>query len=334
MPGVQNFTFLTIGKESTAGTSVATTREMYPDGSGMLSIDRMRTFHEGANRGTKSNITHATQQGIAVTVPYRSASDVGCSFDDLIIPFSQLDGGQTGAGAGADKAWTFTPTQTGSSATESYTIEVGDDVQAYEVEYCKASRFALSAGRDDLTQLEIDFFGRQATKVTATSVAANNGIKIPGQLWTIKFATAQSGLDGASVSSNFLVNWALDVDTGIRPRWYQDGLLYFGQAVEAQRLGGSLSLSVESTSQAITQFYDKAAADTVDFIRLKATGPTLGSSTYIASMDMAVLYDDVQVIGGVDDGVNLYNVTARLVYDSTFTNAITAALTCSLAAVP
>lgn len=334
MPGVQLLSYLQLGKETTAGTAVAATRQLYPDGTGIWNLDRMRTRHPSANRGTRSNQTHVTQQGVRLDIPFRTAPDVGVAYDELIYPFSQLDGGVTGTGATADKTWAFTPSQTGANAQESFTIEFGDDIQNYEAAYCQASDFTLSFGVDDLTQLEMNWFGRQSTKSTKTAVAANNAVKIPGHLWTIKFATAQSGLAGASVSANFLVGASLNVQTGLVRRKYNDGNAYFGQTVEALPIGGTLDLKVESTALAVSEFYDKAAADTIDFIRLKATGPVLGGAFYDAQIDLCVSYDDPQVIGEESDGVNLYNVHAELMYDSTWGTSLAPTVVNSLAAIP
>lgn len=334
MPGSQLFTHFQLGKESTAGTAVAATRQLYPDGTGHWGLDRMRTRHDSGSRGTRTNVTHVTQQGVSLRIPFRTAPDVGVAFDELIYPFCQLKGGVTGSGADADKTWTFTPSQTGANSQESFTIEVGDDTQNYEAAYCQASDWTLSAGVDDLTQLEMNWFGRTSTKSTKTSVSANDGVKIPGYLWTVKFATAQSGLDAASVQSNLLVGWSLNMQTGLVPRKYQDGNAYFSQTVEAAPLRGTLTMQVESTSTAVSQFYDKAAADTIDFIRLKATGPSLGSSAYSAQIDMCVSYDDPEVIGAETEGVNLYNVTAHLMYDATWANSIVGTIVNTLSAIP
>lgn len=334
MPGTQLFTYLQLGKESTAGTAVAAARMLYPDGTGLWGLDRMRTRHDGANRGTRTNRTHVTQQGVVLNIPFKTAQDVGVAFDELIYPFCQIKGGVTGSGGAADKTWTFTPNQTSANSPESFTAEFGDDIQEYEAEYVQASDWTLSAGVDDLTQLEMNLFGRQSTKSTKTSVSANNGVKIPGYLWTIKFATAQSGLAGASVQSNFLTGFSLNVQTGLVRRKYQDGAAYFGQTVEAAPIIGTLDLQVESTATAVSQFYDKAAADTNDFVRLKATGPALGGSNYSAQIDLCVSYDDPEVIGAESDGVNLYNVKAHLMYDPTWANAIVGTIVNSLASIP
>src|SRR3990167_3721821 len=189
--GIQPFTIFSLGAETTAGNAVATTRQMYPDGTGLLQIDRMRSFHEAANRGTRSNITHATQMGLLATIPFATAADVGIAYDELIVPFSFIDGGNTGSGAQADKTWTFTPNQATAGTFDTYTVEVGDNNKNYEVEYCVAREFTLSWGASDLTQLSMDLVGRQATQSTATSTSSNNFQKIVSGLWTLKHATAQ-----------------------------------------------------------------------------------------------------------------------------------------------
>jgi hypothetical protein len=308
-----------LGKESVAGTSVAATRAWYPDGSGMIDIDRMRTMHEDRNPGTRANISHATQMGVLVKLPYRSATNTGVSFDELQVYGSQVIGGKTSSGAAADKTWgTYAPNQTSANNQETFTIEVGDDTQEFEVEYCNASAWRLSAARGGNTQGEIDWFGRQSTKSTKTSLTANNAVKIPAYLWKIRFATAQSGLAGASDVSNFLRSFDFEYITGLEPAFYLDGNAYFGQAQESKNIAGTLRMVVDSNSQAITQFYDKAAADTVDFIQLKATGPALGNSNYSCTMQMAVLYEDPKIISGEIGGVNTYEVVAHLAIDATW----------------
>ena len=120
------------------------------------------------------------------------------TFDDLIYVGSQLDSGQTGSGTTADKTWAFSSDQT-SHTFETFTANVYDGQQAHEIEYCFATGASITMGdATGLTQFSMDMVGRQVTKVTLDSVAANNAVKIDNAGWTIKYATAQSGLDGAS----------------------------------------------------------------------------------------------------------------------------------------
>jgi hypothetical protein len=110
-----------------------------------------------------------------------------------------------------------------------------------------------------------------------------------------------------------------------------DGNLFGGQHVETD-IKGTLSMTVESTAQAVSEFYDKAIAGTMSFLRLKATGAALGGTNYSAMIDMPVLYDEPVIISGEEDGVNLYTVVAHLADDGT--NGIVPVIVNSLAALP
>jgi len=334
MAGTQLFTGFTLGKETTPGSAVATTRMFYPDGTGMFEEDIQLTLHEGANRGTRSNLTHATQQGVAVELPFRSDSETGVAFDELPVYFSQFSGGQSGSGATAAKEWNFVPSQTASNSPESYTLEAYDDVQAWEFEYGHIRRLRISSSIDGLTQVEADWFARQATKTTKTSVAANDGVKVVGKQWTLKHATANAGLDAATSVASSLMSFDLDLATGLVPRWYMSGNLYFENVQESEPIGGTLSMVVASTDDSITQYYDKWKAQTVDFIRLRNNGVSLGSTTYAAEIDLAVLYTDVKPISEEQEGVNFTAVEATVVYDSTWANSMSAHVIASIDTLP
>ena len=329
MPGIQVFTRFNVGKETVRGTPVAPTRQLYGEGTGVLEPDFGIDFHEGENAGRRVKVRRATSKSEDVSLKFKTVS--GVSYDELVVPLSQLKGAQTGSGAGADKAWNFGPSQTAANNPEAYSIDVGDDVQNWRVQYGMIPRFKLSAALGDLTQLECDWFGQRAVKTTAASPALNNAIKIPGDIWTIAFAASFAGLTAASAVSNFMTAWDLEVMTGLVWDHTMDGNPYGGQHVETS-IGGKLNLKVESTAQAVSQFYDKAVAQTMDWIRLRATGPALGGSTYIARFDIPVLYEVPKPIASEHDGINEYTITARVADDGT--NTIVPTLTNSIAALP
>jgi hypothetical protein len=329
MPGTQVFTYLNVGKESTRGTPVAPTRQMYAEGTGVLDISAGLDYHTGENTGRRYRTRRATATSEDVTLAMRSVS--GVSFDDLVVPFSQIKGGVTGAGASADKTWTFTPSATAANAPEAYSIDVGDDIQNWRCQYSMMPRFKLSAERGGTTALEADWFAQRAVKGAKATPTGNTATKIPGDLWTLKIAANIAGLGAASVISNWLLSWDLEVQTGLVWRHYMDGNLYGGQHVETD-IAATLNMTVESTAQAVSEFYDKSVAGTMSFIRLKATGPALGGSNYSAQIDMPVLYDVPKPIGAEQEGINLYTVTAHLADDGT--NGIVPVIVNSLAALP
>jgi hypothetical protein len=333
-PGTQIFTYWQQGKESTAGTTVAATRQRYGQGSGEVTFDDMLALHRG-NRGTRTQLAYATSKGVAVQLNFQSDSEIGVGYDELPIVFSQLDGGNSAVGGAADKTWTIAPSQTGANSQESYTIEVGDDIQEFEFGYCQMSDFTISAAKDGMTTIQENWFARQPVKSTKTALSANTHVNIPGFLWAPKFATAQSGLSGASETLNFLQDFSVQHQTGLTPRFYQDGLAYFGQSVEALEQTATVTLHVESTALAVSEFYDKKRAQTVDFLQLSTAsrGPSLGGSNYAATLQYALLWTDVKLIASVDQGVNIYEITGQSVIDPTWATNFSGIFVCALTAL-
>jgi len=328
-PGTGVFTYVNYGKEATPGTPVAPTRQFYVDGVAVLQIERGQNYHEAENTGRKFRTRRVTQTTEDVNISLKTPT--GVSFDDLEFPFSFLNGAATGVGGAADKLWTQTPSATALQAPKYFSMDIGDDVQNWRAQYAGCRSFKISAGIGDVTQLEMDMFAQRALKVAKATPAINAGPKIPSDLWTIKFATSFAGLPGASVVTSFLQSFELQINTGLKPRHYLSGNLYFDQVVETD-IGGTLNLTVESTAQAVTQFYDKSAADTMDFIRLRAQGGALGGTNYSSQIDLAVLYEEPEIIAENDDGVNMYKVTAHIADDGT--SSIIPLTTNSLAALP
>ena len=331
MPGTQVFTYVNFGKETTRGTPVAPTRQFYDDGVGALIFDQGQNFHESENTGRRYRTRRVTRMTEDVQLKFATSAGVG--YDDLVIPFSQIAGGKTGVGGAADKTWTFTPSATAANNPEAYSIDIGDDTQNWRCQYGMLTDFKISAGVGDVTQLEMNGFAQRALKTAKANPAINAAIKIPGDLWTIKFAASIAGLGAASIVTNFLQAFELEVQTGLRWRHYMDGNMYGGQHVETD-IAWKLTMTVESTAQAVSEFFDKANADTMDFIRLKATGPALGGTNYSAQIDMPVLYEFPEPISGEsgNDGINLYKVVAHGADDTS--NGIIPVIVNSLAALP
>jgi hypothetical protein len=331
MPGIQDFTYFNIGKETTRGTPVAPTRQLYLEGTGNFEPSFNINFHEGENYGRRSRIRRATSQGEDVVIHGRSVN--GFPFDSYVFPLSQLLGALVYTGAGADRTVTVVPSMTAANNPLAFSVDVGDDVQNWRLQYAMLTRWKQSAGLNDLTQLEFDGFAQRAVKTAKASPAANTAVVIPGDLWTWKFATTFAGLTGASVQANLVVDHELEVLTGIVAEHYQDGNPYFGQHVETS-IGGTLKLTVESTAFAITEFYDKAVAQTLDFVRAKATSPVvLGASFYSLQHDMGIFWDEPKIISRERDGINLYEVSGHLTDDGA-NGPINSVLVTSLTATP
>ena len=332
MPGVEVFSRINLGKETTKGTAVARTRRFYGIAAGNFDIGDQFAFHEEENRGSRVRISAHTPTLLREMPTFKLQDIAGIGYDDLVIPFSMgLQGGRTGTGGAADKTWTFTQPSTGAGAYESFSADVGDDTQNWILDYVMPTRWKISTEFGELTHFEAECFAQQAVKGAASTPAEVNPILIPADLWTVKFAATFAGLTGASVQSNFLRTWSLDYATGIKNRFYQDGTTAMGQHVETD-IVGTVEMEVESTALAVSEFVDKWRAGTLDYMRLKATGPVLGGTNYSLQFDMPVYWDEPKPLASVDEGVNLYTVKGRQAFDGT--NGLVGTLVCSLAAIP
>jgi hypothetical protein len=332
MPGVEVFNRINLGKETVKGTAVARTRRFYGTAAGNLDIGDQFAFHEAENRGARVRISAHIPTLLREIPKFKLQDSAGIGYDDLVIPLSMgLQGGRTGTGASADKTWVFTQPSTGNAAPESFTADVGDDTQNYILDYCMLSRWMLSTQFGELTHLEGDLFAQQTTKGAASTPAEVQPVLIPSDLWTVKFAATFAGLTGASISTNFLRSWSMEYVTGFKPRWYMDGTTALGQHVETD-IVNTLSLEVESTALAISEFVDKWRAGTLDYVRLKVQGPVLGGTFYSLQFDMPVYWDEPKPLSSIDDGVNLYTVKGRQAWDGT--NGLVCTLVCTLAAIP
>jgi hypothetical protein len=314
---------------------VAPTRQLYGDYEGSFKEDLGLEFHEGENRGQRTRVQHATQTREMVAVKFASTN--GVPYDILPIFFAALNGTALGVGAGADKTWTQDPLMTVSNAPKSFTLDVGDDVQNWRLQYVMWQSIKLAGSAGGLTSIEVNGFAQRAIKAAAAVPAANQAIKIPGSLWTLKFAATAAGLTGAAVQANLLRDWEMTVNTGLTAQDYADGNLYFGQHQESLDISGQIALTVDNTAGVITEFYDKYKANppTLSFLRLRATGPVLGASNYQAGFDFPAFYDDVEPLGGEQDGVNLVKVSGKLANDVTTAKSLQSLITvCSIAALP
>ena len=332
MAGSRALSYLQLGKEVTKGTGVAATYMLSSDISGAFTVDWGYTWHEGRSVATRNPVSYGTRQYERVAISYRTPDDTGVAFNDLPYFIVQPAGGTAGTGG---TAWTWSGSWGGTAAGSalSYTLEYGDDVQEFEAEYCHPTRMRFGAGADNMTTMEADFFGRQSTKSTKTALSPVDAVRIPGYLWSPRFATVGSALSTAAAVPNFLREWEAEWTTGWMPHFYADGADYFGQALESASVAGTVRLVVDSNATAISQFYDKGEAGTKDFLRLQAIGGALGSTAYTAIFEFALFYENVTPLGGEVDGQNTYEVEARIVYDSTWGKSHAATAVCGVASL-
>jgi len=173
--------------------------------------------------------------------------------------------------------WTFTPSLIAASSPDAYTIEYGDNVQAYESEYCMVSSIEISGAPDEALKVTADMFGRQMTACTFTSdltfptvesVLFNKGKLYIDSAWASLGSTQKSAT---------LVDFTLRIDTGIVPLKAADGTLYFSIVAEKVR-GVELDMTLHWNDTVSLTERAAWAAQTKRALRLEFEGTTLENS--------------------------------------------------------
>jgi hypothetical protein len=311
------------GKESSAahGTSVAASRLIL--GTCNVPKDQNVTFiHDLNGRRGGANRTAVYQRfvdGLTLDLPHGY-------FQALPGIFSAcLKGDLTPATATSANTWTFTPifTSTASNMVDSLTLRVGDDVQCYVMPYTmfRSVVIAGSAGGDAPVQVTANGFARYVSSTgsfTTTGAAATTPAVEPmvanvSQLWV---NNTFSVLGSGNAISNTLVDFNIEINGGIHPKFMADGQLYFSTHGQGD-IGLVATFTFEGNSTA-DGYYDLYRAQTPKAIRFVTKGALIGGSLYhTLQIDAYGKFEEVIPLAGDRDGNSLHTAIFRSMDDGT-----------------
>lgn len=328
--GSKFFNKVQYGLESTRGTAVAATN-IWTGQSVPLSSDTRAEYPEEV-----FGVRAASRRSSVQQKEYRgSLNSDHAIFQQMAFPLScGLKGGVTLAevtsGQG-DYKGTFTPSLTAANSPEAATIEIVDDVQAYEIEYAMFERLHwacdISQGNDPSpVKFDADFFGRQISAVTATgSLSLPTPTGMNGKLSRLYLDTAWAGVGGTEIAS-LLRSWDFEIITGLHPNHTGSAYDYFTHHSEGI-IAVMLSFTVESGSVAAAK-YLLQRSQTFQAARLDIVGPQIGSGTnHRLRFDVGGYFEEVSLNDGDDRGDNLSSFTLKGVYNDTGAKLIQCELT-------
>lgn len=134
MSGSRTLRKIQIGKETNKGDAVAATARLLGT---MTMKDTPTLYRPKEDRGSLAEFIRSFK--IANLAALSFEADV--NFEQILYWLHMgVLGGVTPSGGGDAKTWLFTPGISAPNAFNSFTIEFGDDVQAWETEYCLASQ--------------------------------------------------------------------------------------------------------------------------------------------------------------------------------------------------
>ena len=219
--------------------------------------------------------------------------------------------------------WTFAPgiitanTPDIAEGIDTFTIEFGDNIQDYEVEYCFATSISITGSPNEPVRYTWEMIGRQVTETTLTGglviVATQHFLS---NLTKFYVDATYAGIGGTQ-KAGLLLEWTWTLETMFTPRYGADGALYFS-GVNEDRKNVELELTyLRSTASELEK--DKYDARTTTYLRIELLGATAMDSGQANPphiyLDGAFRYTEWPETDDAD-GMQTVTVTAQSVYDS------------------
>lgn len=332
MAGITLLSRCQIGKETTAGTAVAATSILRFE-NGYLD-DQREVVHVSENVGYLSKVNRTNTPKLLGSFNMNGVA----TFEQIcyVLESSIKTVSPANDGSGSGKIRTYTGETTAANTTATYTLEGGDNQQAYEMEHAFAKSWTLSGAGANSLQLSGDWYGRQIQKATFTS-----SLSLPS-VDEINFGEGKlyidgvSGTMGATQVTNTWLDFSLKYTSGLQERFTGNGNKYFG-TVEHVGPEITLDLTLEHDTNAVSLF-DAFQSETPYQIRMLFEGPALttAGTTYSKKTLRIDLVGKVEKWGTPkdDNGVSTIPVTFRAAYDGTCAKFFEMVVVNQLASLP
>jgi hypothetical protein len=325
------FSKLVAFKEATAGTTPTLTsggRKMLVTPTGV--ITNGTTIELGAERSVAlRNPLISTTATIVSVEPTLSATVPAVSIGELPIWLS-MTRTDTPSGTAAPYEWDYDYSMTAANSPTSYSLVATDGIQQYVANYCLAESITIAADRSGLTNLSANLFAQRIDKNSATLADGTpTSPFMAGRLWNAyQHGTAFPGTaDGTAYE--FLLDFSLEFSSGILRQSYLAGTTSFSTHAESGPFTGTLTMTVSSTSSAVSTWYDAYQAGTPRGVRL-----SWSNGTYSAHILAMIVPTEVQQMAGAEDGLTTMAVTGTLVYDPTSAKSLRIVVNSDLSALP
>lgn len=337
--GERALTKLQWGKETAHGTAVAADTILLIGEIPQVTPDRDPVMIQD-DAGVRSDSVRASAR-IDNLLVKDSFTVPDAYFQILPILFSMgIKGGVTPAeqtSSQNDMLWTHTPSQTATNAPDSGTIEIGDDIQAYEAEYMMIERINIAGViSQDLAPspvvITVDWFGRQWTPAAFTgALTIPTTEEINAKLTRFFVDTSFAGLGGTE-KTGLLRSFDIDILTGLHPKSQGGVNKYFDVHGEGKlKVISNLVLEGNSDAAAIKVLSD---AGTKSFIQYSNTGSQIGSGdSQNLTIGVGGFWKTVIPLSANADGNNLHSAVHEGTYDITGAQQFTALVTTNVASI-
>jgi hypothetical protein len=308
-----------IGKaEGTAGTSASFAtggRKFLVEPTGLITLGKTWDLGEERSIAYRAPII-ATQATLVSNEPEVSVSVPAASIDEASIWYGMAFAPSI-SGTVAPYTWTIDPSNgTASQSPTSYSFISQDALggtasggNAYLITYAMPTEISISAERSGLTSLTATLFAQNVTETTtnpAASTAIPTSVFMPGRLWKVALGTALA--TGTFTDYGYALDLSLTLQTGLAKWSALSGTATISGHAETARLGGELTMTVQSNAEASSKLFASYGAQ--KFIRLTWT-----DGTYSLTIYLSTVISDFAPIAGEDEGITTATVSARIATD-------------------
>ena len=326
--GERAYKILQYGVETNHGEHVAATKKWLGDAQVPKDRDAVRPAY---NLGVRSRAAgnHIYQKQISsLPLALDDSYYQGLAWLLAMTLKGGVTPGEVTTGQG-DYLWTFTPSLVAASADsmQSFTVEIGDDLQCYDVGYLmgRSIKFSAQMGANAALKVSVDAFADEVTKVTATGALAIPAIT-PIVANNTKFYTNASWATvGNTIKAGVLRGWDLEIISGLHQKFLGNSLVPNGHGVSY--LDWKLALTLEDNATA-ADWFTWFQAQTAMAIRLEIPGPQIGTgATHKIRFDLWGAPAQADPMGSEVDGNHIMPVTVDSLYATTGAATLACALT-------
>lgn len=287
------------GLESVRGTGVAADKVFL----GTLTMTPDVSFHRPSD---ERNSLAEFHRAVAVRQASRMRFEGDATYEQLIdwLSMSVIGGVTPSVVEVTGQVWDFVPNLTTKNIQDSYTVEYGDDVQAWDAAFTICDNLELAIALDEVIQVRADLFAKFAAKTTFTGALSAPAVnEIVANNMQVYINDSWANLGNTEVPA--LVSGAtVRLGTGLAPAKYADGSLDHNAVSESKR-HLEIDLDLIMSTEAITE-YDAYVANTLRAVRLEVTGPiAVGATNYKLTIDCIGKYVTAPEVFGERDGEDI-----------------------------
>ena len=324
-------TQISIGAESSRGSTVARTRRIMTRGATWREIVEQEVFEDHMH-GTLA-------RAVLAPVPTRHHTELEIAMDmDFETILLALLGGIDGAvtpstpGSGEGRLWTFTPSVTVAVDPKTYSMEwvesnfgsSPDDLGKLSL-YGFCTGFDIEAGIDGLTTLTLRMAGRKVASVSKTSISIPTTNYAANAKWKLNIDDSWANLGNTQITAQ-VYGFKYSFGGFLRPAYYLDGradLDFVTHEFGPRTADLTVDVVVDpaSTGFVTLEEVDKAA-QTKRFVKMLLSGAAFANPDqafdYEVNLDGAYQHapDSMQDRGTDRDGNAITRMHFMSVYDS------------------